>query len=161
VSPARPATAADADEVVRLACVMFVSMGMPEPDDAWRTNARIRFAERLGGDAMGAVVDDPTEPGRLAASAVVTVSTRLPTPTNPSGRCGYVQWVATDEPFRKRGFARAVMTTLLEWLDAHDVAAIELHATTVGEPLYRSLGFWEGDGPPALRRRAWDPPPRT
>jgi GNAT superfamily N-acetyltransferase len=159
MSPARRATADDADEVVRLACVMFVSMGMPEPDDGWRADARAQFANRLPTDVVAAVVDDPTKPGRLAASAVVTVSTRLPTPTNPTGRCGYVQWVATDEAFRGRGFARAVMETLLEWLDANDVGAIELHATAVGEHLYRSLGFWEGDGPPALRRRRWDPPP--
>jgi len=44
-------------------------------------------------------------------------------------------------------------------LDAHEVTAIELHATRMGEPLYRSLGFWEGGGAPALRRRTWDPPP--
>jgi ribosomal protein S18 acetylase RimI-like enzyme len=78
---------------------------------------------------------------------------------NVDGRTAYVQWVATDDEFRGRGCARAVMTTLLDWLDAHDVTAVELHATPMGEPLYRSLGFWEGAGSPPLRRRRWDPPP--
>jgi GNAT superfamily N-acetyltransferase len=156
--PARLATVADADEMVRLAAVMFVSMGLPEPDDAWRASAREHIAHRLGNDAIGAVVDHPTLPRRLVASGAATVSTRLPTPMNADGRNAYVQWVATDEAFRGRGFARAVMTTLLDWLDGHGIAAIELHATPMGERLYRSLGFWEGMGAPPLRRRRWDPP---
>ena len=49
------------------------------------------------------------------------------------------------------------MTALLQCLDERDIPAIELHATPMGEPLYRSLGFWEGTGAPALRRRRWDP----
>jgi GNAT superfamily N-acetyltransferase len=158
---ARLATAADAEEMVRLACVMFVAMGLPEPDAEWRTGARAHVAGRVGDDAIGAVVDHPTLPGRLVASGAATVSTRLPTPMNGNGRSAYVQWVATDEEFRGRGFARAVMTTLLDWLDEHGVAAVELHATPMGEPLYRSLGFWEGIGAPPLRRRRWDPPPAS
>jgi len=159
VTAARMATAADASEVVRLACVMFVSMGMSDPDDGWRAAAVDVFRTRVAGDVVGAVVDHPTVPGRLAASGVVTVATRLPTPTNPDGSSAYVQWVATDEAFRGRGFARAVMTTLLEWLDARGVGVVELHATPMGESLYRSLGFWEGAGAAALRRRRGDPAP--
>ena len=156
---ARLATAADASEIVRLAVVMFFSMGAPDPGDAWRATAIRHIAERISIDAVAAVVDHPTTQGRLVASGAVTVSTRLPTPPNPSGRYAYIQWVATDDEFRGRGCARAVMTTLLEWLDANDVPALELHATAMGEHLYRSLGFREGVGAPALRRRTWDPPP--
>jgi len=155
---ARLATAADADEMVRLACVMFASMGVDVPDAAWREEAAAHIAARIGDDAVGAVVDHPDRHGHLVASAAATVSTRLPNHVNRNGRSAYVQWVATDEEFRNRGYSRAVMTTLLEWLDAHDVTAIELHATPMGERLYRSLGFWEGMGAPPLRRRRWDPP---
>lgn len=51
------------------------------------------------------------------------------------------------------------MTCLLAELERRAVYDIELHATRIGEPLYRSLGFWEGRGNPPLRRRPWDPPP--
>ena len=150
---ARLATAADADEMVRLACVMFASMGVPEPGEHWRAGARAHIAGRLGDDAIGVVADHPSEPGRLVASAAATVCTRLVTPMNRTGRSAYVQWVATDDDFRSRGYARAVMTTLLDWLDAHEVAAVELHATPMGEALYRSLGFEEAAGSRPLRRR--------
>lgn len=155
---ARPATAADAPEAVRLALVMFTSMGMADPGATWREMAEAQFATRISVDLAGAVVEHPAFPGRLVASGAVTVSRRLPTPTNPTGAYAYIQWIATDDEFRRRGCGRAVMAALLEWLDAQGIPAIELHATKMGEPLYRSLGFWEGTGAPALRRRTWDPP---
>lgn len=154
---ARFATPDDAQEVVRLANLMFVSMGMDDPGEAWRVVAAEQFAKRVGTDVIAAVVEHPDDSSRLIASGAATVSTRLPTPPNPSGAHGYVQWVATDDEFRSRGCARAVMTTLLEWFDERG-CEVELHATEMGEPLYRSLGFWEGIVP-ALRRRAWAPPP--
>ena len=73
---------------------------------------------------------------------------------NLTGRSGYVQWVATEPELRRRGAGRAVMRALLAWYGAAGVTVVELHATSDGEPLYRSLGF-DDDGPPALRRRAW------
>jgi GNAT superfamily N-acetyltransferase len=159
-SIARLATVDDAAEVVRLACVMFMAMGMDDPGSEWRTMATAHFAGRVGVDAVAAVVDHPTSAGRLVASGAATVSTRLPTPNNPTGAYGYVQWVATDPEFRGRGYARAVMTELLDWFDPRG-GEIDLHATVMGEPLYRSLGFWEGSGVPQLRRRSWDPAPGT
>ena len=118
------------------------------------------FARRVGLDSVAAVVDHPTTDASLIASGAATVSTRLPTPNNPTGAYGYIQWVATDDAFRCRGCARAVMTTLLGWFDARG-GEVDLHATGMGEPLYRSLGFWEGSGTPSLRRRSWDPAPGT
>ncbi len=155
---ARLATAGDAAEVVRLASVMFVSMGMDDPGEEWRAMAVAHFASRVGVDAVAAVVDHPTIATEIIASGAATVSTRLPTPSNPTGAYGYVQWVATDDAFRGRGCARAVMTKLLTWFDARG-GEVDLHATSMGEPLYRSLGFWEGSGAPSLRRRSWDPAP--
>ncbi len=157
---ARIATASDAAEVVRLAGVMFTAMGMDEPDDEWKATATAHFTRRAGDDVIAAVVDHPTEADRLVASGAATVSTHLPTPANPTGAYAYVQWVATDDTFRGRGYARAVMTELLERFDTRG-GEVALHATTMGEPLYRSLGFWEGSGALPLRRRSWDPAPGT
>jgi ribosomal protein S18 acetylase RimI-like enzyme len=157
---ARFATADDAAEVVRLACVMFTAMGNAEPDDEWKATATAQYARRVGNDVIGAVVDHPTDTGKLIASAAAVISTNLPTLVNPTGAQAYVQWVATDDAFRRRGYARAVMTKLLEQLDTRG-GEVALHATLTGEPLYRSLGFWEGSNVPALRRRSWDPAPGT
>jgi GNAT superfamily N-acetyltransferase len=148
---ARPATLDDADEVLRLAAVMYSSMGQDPTDPRWRSTAKAQFTSRLGHDLGVFVVDHPDHAG-LAASAAVTITTRLSGPNNLSARVAYVQWVATDPEVRSRGYGRAVMTAVVEWCEEHDVVYVELHATAAGEPLYRDLGFSDA-GPTALRRR--------
>lgn len=149
----RPAELSDANEMVRLGAVMFASMGIDVTGDTWREEGRRQLATHLSGDLGAFVVDHPTEPGCLVASAAGAIAQRLPTPTNVTGRAGYVQWVCVDEAFRRAGLGRSVMRALLEWFDARGVAAVELHATPMAEPLYRSLGFAD-PGSRAMRRNA-------
>jgi ribosomal protein S18 acetylase RimI-like enzyme len=156
---ARLATRADAPEVARLAALMYASMGVVT-DSEWLAHAASAFARRAGDDLVAYVVDRPQgEPG-LVASGVGMVSPRLPSPHNPDGRVGYIQWVATEPAFRRRGLARQVLLGLLQWFEGRGVPVVELHATPEGEPLYRALGFGE-EGAVALRRRAHSgAPPR-
>lgn len=153
---ARFATKSDTPEVIRLAGIMYESMGLDSRDPAWLSRADERFRERLGRDVQTVVVDDP-DPGsrRLVASGAVVVTERLPTPHNPGGRVGYVQWITTEPQARRRGLATMVMTMLLDWCMEQGAPIVELHATADGEPLYRSLGFGQ-EGGIAMRRRAWD-----
>jgi hypothetical protein len=39
------------------------------------------------------------------------------------------------------------MSALVTWMRAAGIAAVDLHATRDGEPLYRSLGFTEPNTP--------------
>ncbi|MFD8085703.1 GNAT family N-acetyltransferase [Kitasatospora sp. NPDC059722] len=147
----RPAVPADAPELVRLRNLMFEAMpGMaaqagPGP---WQATAERVLRERLavpdGALTMPSfVVDDPARPGRLAACAVGTLEERLPAPGNPEGRFGFVFNICTDPGHRLRGYARACTEALLQWFDDHRVGRIDLHASSGGEALYRSLGFGE------------------
>jgi GNAT superfamily N-acetyltransferase len=151
---ARPATDADVAEMVRLAGVMFSSMGVNADQHEWQAAGARALESRLGRDAVGFVVDHPTTSDRLIASAAGTISERLPTPVNPRGFAGYVQWVCTEPEFRARGLGREVMAALLEWFGERGIASVELHATPMAESLYLDLGFSDA-GPRALRRRAW------
>jgi len=144
----------DAAELVRLAALMFESMGIDASDPVWRAEAEHQAQSRVGRDLVAFVIDHPGQAGALACSAAGTVADRLPSPVNRSGRAGYVQWVATEPDLRRRGAGRAVMQALLDWYEDDGISVVELHATSDGEPLYRSLGFTD-DGPPALRRRSW------
>lgn len=153
---ARFATESDTPEVIRLAGIMYESIGLDSRDPAWLSRADRRFRERLGKDVQAVVVDDPgPASGRLIASAAVVVTERLPTPFNPGGRVGYIQWVATDPGARRRGLATMVMKMILAWCSEQGAPIVELHATPLGEPLYRSLGFGQ-EGGIAMRRRATD-----
>jgi GNAT superfamily N-acetyltransferase len=133
--------------------LLFETMGVDPRDPTWQEEGQRHVRERLGQDLAVFVVDDPGAPGHLVGAAAGTVAERLPTPTNPSGLAGYVQWVCVEPAFRRSHLGEGVMVALLDWFDARDVRAVELHATVMAEPMYRKLGFGDS-GPRALRRRA-------
>jgi len=54
---------------------------------------------------------------------------------------GNILNVYTEPEHRRRGMARALMQTALEWCVANQVGAVILHASTEGGALYESLGF--------------------
>jgi ribosomal protein S18 acetylase RimI-like enzyme len=148
----RWATVDDVDELVRLRRVMFESMGLEVPASVDDVVADALRAGLPSGDFFAAVVDGP-DGSWLAACGVGMTSRRLPGPNNVTGTYGYVQSMATDPRARRQGHARAVMTLLLERFAELGVGRVELHATTDGEPLYRSLGFVEPHQVALDRRR--------
>ena len=148
----RLATPADIPELLRLAALMYQSMGVDTEASSWREGATKLLAERLGGDELVMfAVDDPEREGRLVACGGAAVIQRVPGPATPDGRWAYVQWMVTEPGFRRRGLARAVLEAILDWLSARGIVNVELHATKDGEPLYRSLGFGDPFSP-ELRR---------
>jgi GNAT superfamily N-acetyltransferase len=152
----RDATSADIAELVRLRQVMFDAMeGVMDTTAGWEEPcAEVLRRGLVDGSIVAFVVDAPHE-GGLACCGVATVAARLPGPGNLSGRYGYVQSMATDQRWRRRGYGRAVFAALVDWFLAEDVTAIDLHATTSGEPLYRSFGFREGETIELRWRARW------
>jgi len=158
----RPAHADDVEEIVRLAELMYRSLGIELPAERWerwRAAARRSVLARLGGDLTVVVAEDGGGSGRLVACGAGSIVDRLPHPSQEDPRVGYVQWMSTEPAHRRRGLGRAVLRALLAWYEAHGVDTVELHASAGGAPLYRSEGFWEGSTGQAMRRRSWDPPP--
>ena len=43
--------------------------------------------------------------------------------------------------FRRRGIAREIMGTRIDWCRAQGFHSVNLHASTDGRPLYEQLGF--------------------
>lgn len=138
---ARAATLDDCDELLRLRRVMFDSMGVVARDPGWVESCRRHLRAQLGTEALyGAVVDRPDGAGAVA-SGLVEFHRRIPGAQNVLGRTAYVSSIATDEGFRRRGAARAVLLALLDEVRRRGVEIVDLHATAVGERLYRDLGF--------------------
>ena len=130
----------DAPEVVRLAALMFASIGLETGSPEWQTAGVEAVRCRLG-DQLGVFVAAIPGETRLVASVAGSITERLPTPKNPNGRTGYVQWVATDPDWRRMGLGRKLTSMLLDWFLSKGVHNVELHASREGEGVYRSLGF--------------------
>lgn len=155
----RPATVDDIDELVRLRGLLFTalgeSFGPPPVADAhrdWREACADALRERLADERARLLVVDGD--GRLACCGVGVIDQRLPTPYNPGGLVGHVFGVVTDPAYRRRGYARAVMTGLLRWFDANGLWRVDLYAAPHAQALYRSLGFDDHPDPVLSRRRA-------
>jgi ribosomal protein S18 acetylase RimI-like enzyme len=56
---------------------------------------------------------------------------------------GGIYFVATDSKMRGRSYARATVSAVLDELELRGVGSCILHATELGNPVYKSLGFQE------------------
>jgi len=79
--------------------------------------------------------------GRIAGGGGVLL---CPWPANPHDPCtqrAVILNVYTEVEFRRRGIARQVMLTILEWIKKQGFRAVNLHASAEGRALYEKLGF--------------------
>jgi GNAT superfamily N-acetyltransferase len=137
----RPATLDDIETIVHHRRAMFFDMG-------WRDEAALdkmcqRFRPWLR-DRMAAAnylawlveID-----GTAAAGLGLWLMDWPPHMIGGGERRGNILNVYTEPEFRRRGLARALMHTALEWCRTQQVNAVILHASDDGRSLYESLGF--------------------
>ena len=128
---------------------MFASMGFASGDERWLEVAARHFEQTLAGtDVVGAVVD--CGGSGLAGCGVIEFQ-RIPSPFNVTGTYAYISSMSTDVAWQRRGCARAALDELLHEARRREVRRVELHATPVGELLYRSVGFAERQGGTEMR----------
>lgn len=144
----RHATAHDADVLASHRTLMFREMGYIEPayEAALHAASAAYFAAAIpSGEYVGWIGSPPGE-SAIVAGAGVQFRSLLPRPTATRdgvllGREGLVLNVYTDRGWRRRGVARFLMTTIIEWAAANGVVHLVLGASTEGRPLYEQLGF--------------------
>ncbi|MCZ1012188.1 GNAT family N-acetyltransferase [Streptomyces lydicus] len=130
----------DAAELARLRRIMLDS-NRPTPDGPWLTACEAAFAEFLEGPRFAAFVVDAPEGTGLASCAVGTYVPRFPSHTSDLPFHGEIHSVATDPAWRRRGFARAIITATMQWLAGEGCSSVRLNASPDGLPLYTDLGF--------------------
>ena len=67
-----------------------------------------------------------------------------PWPANPRDPCtqrAIILNMFTEPAFRKRGIARQIMLTILDWIKQPGLHGVNLHASEEGRSLYEKLGF--------------------
>jgi ribosomal protein S18 acetylase RimI-like enzyme len=70
---------------------------------------------------------------------------RVPGPDSSKPFNGEINTVATDPRFRRRGYGRAAVGALMDWMTSRECYRISLTTSSEGEPLYASLGFVDDD----------------
>lgn len=82
-----------------------------------------------------------TTDGQLAAGAGLWLVDWPPQMMDMSPYRGYIMNVYTEPAFRKRGLARRMIQSIVEWCGQHEIHTISLHASAEGRPVYEDLGF--------------------
>jgi GNAT superfamily N-acetyltransferase len=138
----RMAVPSDAPLIARHRAQMFLDMGdiTSEEYELLRRAAEPWLASHLASAAyVGWIVEHN---GLVIAGGGAFIQDMGPRPgLLRCGRAAHVVNVFTERPYRRRGIARMLMNTMLEWCEAHSLDQVTLAASEEGRPLYESLGF--------------------
>lgn len=77
----------------------------------------------------------------IVSCAFLLIVEKQMSPSFITGKTGTVLNVYTKPECRGQGYAKKLMTMMLEDAAAQDVSVIELKSTEDGYPLYKSVGF--------------------
>jgi len=141
----REATAADIPEILRQRRAMYVDMN-------YKDDAALEAMAKLTADYLAKAMAEGSfrawlacEPGNdndhAVAGGAVVIS---PWPAHPYDlEChrATILNVYTDLAYRRRGLARRLMQTMIDWCRHEGFARVTLHASDDGRHLYESLGF--------------------
>jgi GNAT superfamily N-acetyltransferase len=138
----RKATMADLETIMGHRRSMFLDMGHQD-EHAIATmlaSAREFIAERFAtGRFHGWVIENSER--QIIAGGGLLVADYLPSTTDPLPRRAIIVNMYTEPAYRRRGFARRLMLTMITWCRSEGFGTILLHASTDGRPLYQQLGF--------------------
>lgn len=140
--PVRRATADDVDTLVRHRSRMFADMGSNDRRalDVMAQRFRPWVLERMEADEYLAWLATAPD-GTIAAGAGLWLMDWLPHMIGSHPRRGNIVNVYTEPAFRRRGLARRLTTTALDWCRDQGVDTVVLHASVDGRALYEALGF--------------------
>ena len=79
--------------------------------------------------------------GQEAGCGAICLSDELPSPDNPTGKCGYLMNIYVRNNFREHGVGHAIVKKLIEEAQNRGCRKIYLETTAIGRRLYESLGF--------------------
>ena len=135
----------DIPEILRQRRAMYEDMG---EKNAVKLAAMISVSE----DYLNRAVADgsfrawlASSEGHIVGGGAVVISPWPAHPYDLECRRATILNVYTYREFRRRGIARCVMNTMIEWCRQENFSRVSLHASEDGRSLYESLGFEGGN----------------
>ena len=92
----------------------------------------------LNGDHVTVLAIDG---GEVIGCASMSFMWIMPTFSHPTGKRAHLMNVYTKSEYRRQGIARKMVNMLIDETWQRGATEISLDATTMGRPLYESLGF--------------------
>lgn len=96
------------------------------------------YEKHLNKDLMAYVARDEMD---IVSCAFLLIVEKPMSPSFITGKTGTVLNVYTKPDYRKKGYAKKLITTMSEDAKAEGLSIIELKATEDGYSLYKSVGF--------------------
>jgi GNAT superfamily N-acetyltransferase len=137
----REASPTDIPEILRQRRAMYEDMNYSD------ANALDAMAKLTAGYLPKAMADGSfrgwlaCENDHAVAGGAVIISPWPAHPYDLECRRATILNVYTDPAYRRRGLARQLMQTMIDWCRQEGFARITLHASDDGRHLYESLGF--------------------
>jgi len=115
-------------------------LGVITEDDLQKLQASLPgyYEKHLNKDLMVYVA---REEDTIISCAFLLIVEKPMSPSFITGKTGVVLNVYTKPEHRRKGYAKKLMTKMIEDAKAQEVSVIELKATEDGYPLYKSIGF--------------------
>jgi GNAT superfamily N-acetyltransferase len=117
----------------------FAGIGPTELDHADRRYSEWLLPKLRRAEVFGAVAESPDL--RVAGSGCLWLREEVPRPTRVQDHMPYILSVYTDPAHRRQGLGRRVTSALIDRVAADGYPRVRLNASTLGEPLYRAMGF--------------------
>jgi GNAT superfamily N-acetyltransferase len=137
----REATPNDIPEILRQRRGMYEDMDYRDAEalTAMLSTTEPYLAKALANGSFRGWLASAAE--RIVGGGAIVIS---PWPSHPyDGQCrrATILNVYTYPEFRRRGVARLLMRTMIEWCRKEKFSAVFLHASPDGRPLYEAMGF--------------------
>lgn len=138
----RPATLEDIHVILHHRRSMYEDMGKRDtrPLDTMEQTSEKYFRAALADGSYRGFLAETTDRKVVAGGGIVISHW----PAHPDGlhpRRAMILNMYTEKQFRRRGIARRLMITMMDWLRKEGFPKVGLHASDEGRPLYESLGF--------------------
>jgi GNAT superfamily N-acetyltransferase len=104
----------------------------------------------LNGDHITVLAIDD---GKVIGCASMSFMWIMPTFSHPTGKRAHLMNVYTRSEYRRQGIARRMVEMLIDETWKRGATEISLDATTMGRPLYESLGFTNSTESMVLTRK--------
>ena len=139
----RKAVNQDISDLINLRIQQLKDEGYPETKNI-QADLHEYFLNNMSNNTLLCWVG--TFENRIIATAGLCIYQLPPTFSNPSGKIAYLTNVYTADEYRKKGIASYLIETLLNEAKTRNFSAVRLHASQLGQSVYKKLGFIETSG---------------